>query len=110
MSGNRIKIAMTIARFITSGNFPSHRFRYRLHIRHQPLEIIEIEGLGAVLQCGVRAGVDLDYQSAPAATAAMATGLTRYHLPVPWLGSAITGRWLSLLITGMALRSMVFLV
>ena len=35
---------------------------------------------------------------------------TRLDLPVAWLGAAITGRWLSSCSTGMADRSMVFLV
>src|SRR3989304_4502643 len=48
--------------------------------------------------------------SAPATTAARARGVTRSHLPVPWLGSAMIGRWLSFLMIGMALMSMVLRV
>ena len=46
----------------------------------------------------------------PAATAASAIGGTRCQRPVPWLGSATIGRWLSRLMTGMAVRSSVLRV
>ena len=39
---------------------------------------------------------------APAATDARATGVTKYHFPVLWLGSHTIGKWLSRLITGTA--------
>ena len=42
---------------------------------------------------------------APAATDARATGVTKYHFPVLWLGSATMGKWLSRLITGTAATS-----
>src|SRR6266446_4425739 len=45
--------------------------------------------------------------SAPAATAAMAIASTYSQWPVPWLGSTTTGRWVSFLSTGTALRSSV---
>src|SRR3989338_5898261 len=45
--------------------------------------------------------------SAPAAMAALAIGPTYSQLPVPWLGSTMTGRWDRFLITGTALRSSV---
>src|ERR1700730_5429002 len=48
--------------------------------------------------------------SAPAAIPASAMGVTRERRPVPWLGSTITGRWLSSLISGTALRSSVLRV
>src|SRR5205814_1468897 len=48
--------------------------------------------------------------SAPAATAARATGSTRYHFPVPCDGSATTGRCESFLRSGIALMSKVFRV
>ena len=48
--------------------------------------------------------------SAPAAMAARAIGATLSRRPVPWLGSAMTGRWLSLWTTGIAEMSMVFRV
>src|SRR5258708_5537547 len=48
--------------------------------------------------------------SAPAATAASATGVTRYHFPVPCDGSAMTGRCESLLRSGIALTSNVLRV
>src|ERR1700704_4204072 len=40
--------------------------------------------------------------SAPAATAARAIGATISRRPAPWLGSAMIGRWLSFLTTGIA--------
>src|SRR5882762_5890602 len=45
--------------------------------------------------------------SAPAATAAMAIASTYSQWPVPWLGSTTTGRCVSFLSTGTALRSSV---
>src|SRR5216683_730752 len=48
--------------------------------------------------------------SAPAAIPASAIGVTSERRPVPWLGSTITGRWLSSLIRGTALRSSVLRV
>ena len=48
--------------------------------------------------------------SAPAATAALDTRLTSSHLPVPWLGSTMTGRWVSCLSIGTALMSSVLRV
>ncbi len=48
--------------------------------------------------------------SAPAAIEASAIGVTYCQYPVPWLGSAIIGRWVLSLSTGMAFRSKVFLV
>src|SRR5258708_1921809 len=47
---------------------------------------------------------------APAAIPASAIEVTSERRPVPWLGSTITGRWLSSLISGTALRSSVFRV
>ena len=48
--------------------------------------------------------------SAPAAVAARAMGGTSLDIPVAWLGSAMTGRWLSSWSIGTAERSKVFLV
>ena len=48
--------------------------------------------------------------SAPAATAAIATGATRYHLPVPCEGSASTGRCVSRFNIGIAFTSNVLRV
>ena len=48
--------------------------------------------------------------SAPAATAAMASGSTSQYFPVAWLGSTMMGRWVSLRRTGMAARSRVLRV
>ncbi len=45
--------------------------------------------------------------SAPAAAAASESGSTRSRRPAAWLGSTITGRWLSSLSTGTAIRSSV---
>ena len=45
--------------------------------------------------------------SAPAAVAASAMGLTIHEMPVAWLGSTITGRWVSFFSTGMAAMSRV---
>src|ERR1022692_1088555 len=47
---------------------------------------------------------------APAAIAALLIGAIRSLLPVPWLGSAMTGNGVSLLRMGTALRSSVNLV
>ena len=44
---------------------------------------------------------------APQAIPALAMGATYSQWPVPWLGSTITGRWVSFLRTGTALRSRV---
>ena len=48
--------------------------------------------------------------SAPAATAASAIGGTLSRIPTAWLGSTITGKWVSERTIGMAERSSVFLV
>src|SRR4029079_4046313 len=48
--------------------------------------------------------------SAPAATAARAIGATMSRRPAPWLGSAMIGRWLSFLTTGIAEMSKVLRV
>src|SRR5437867_12069976 len=46
--------------------------------------------------------------SAPQAMAALAIGATRFHLPVAWLGSTMTGKWENSLMFGTADRSRVF--
>ena len=48
--------------------------------------------------------------SAPAATPASAIGLISQRLPVAWLGSTITGRWVRWWSSGMAARSSVLRV
>ena len=45
--------------------------------------------------------------SAPAATAAFDIGATRFHLPVAWLGSTMTGKCDSSFNVGTAARSSV---
>src|SRR5213594_4081996 len=45
--------------------------------------------------------------SAPAATAALDIGATRFHLPVAWLGSTITGKWDNSFRVGTAAKSRV---
>ena len=48
--------------------------------------------------------------SAPAATPASDIGLISQRLPVAWLGSTMTGRWVRWWRSGMAARSSVFRV
>ena len=61
---------------------------------HQPIELCREQRLGAVALRAIGVVVDLDDRrpSQPAATAARAIGVTLSRRPVPWLGSARTGR------------------